>query len=356
MSMQGMEDYAQIAAQSEKCNTIECLLTTLPKELLMQTFCHCSSYDTLFVSTLSPEEKAASLKDIEVYYFGDKDSSLNDTDLSISLQNDIKNFMQLRMTCKRFNKLLTWEAIEKYGQIHKNTILKKLVIQWCTHKETNHIPTLIHILVRAGADVNTTYITTSLLELAIDKSNAKLVATLLECGANPNIIRKYRRCPAFFDARTTAIAQMCIDSGANLHATQYVEKKNIVSHALKIFWIPLEVMKLYLKHGADAAYLDNDKSCILHDIGSGYFQFITDDRYYAGAQEIILEKSEFLLTIIPHMINTLNNEGKTPLDTVHDAFKRQINSPKSAPQDLERIVKFFTSHGGFTAQELTQQK
>ncbi len=123
LSVQGMENYAQVTLDTEKYNDNECFLIELPSELL---------------PCIQP------------------------------LMDTIKFFMKLRITCKKFNELLTREKIanrcKEYDLTHKNGTFGKIIPQWNDNlKATISIP--IQILVHAGA--NSPY----LIQRALDPSN-----------------------------------------------------------------------------------------------------------------------------------------------------------------------------------------
>ncbi len=199
---------------------------------------------------------------------------------------------------------------------------------------------------------------------AICRDHEKLIITLLKHGANPNETVGYNsKHPIFFEAMTIKTAQILIDNDANLHATD-MYKLNVLHH-LVIYPKSLELMKFYLQHNADATHLAFNNSCMLHKLGWMTFMGHPRDRNV----ENVLEKGKFLLTVIPHMINVLNSDGKTPLDAVHDAFDEEIKTinkfcyaedkpihKEAASKDFEKIVELFRSHGGLTAKELAEKE
>ena len=314
-------DYAQVTLDTEKYNDNECFLIELPSELL---------------PCIQP------------------------------LMDTIKFFMKLRITCKKFNELLTREKIanrcKEYDLTHKNGTFGILIHQWNYNIKDTIIPISIQILVHAGA--NSPYLIQRALIQAIYRDNEELIITLLKHGANPNETVGYNsKHPIFFEAMTIKTAQILIDNDANLHATD-MYKLNVLHHLL-FYPKSLELMKFYLQHNADATHLAFNNKCMLHRLGGMIFMGYPQDRNV----ENILEKGKFLLTVIPHMINALNNDGKTPLDVAQYEFDEEIktinkscytkNKPEHkevASKDFEKIVELFRSYGGLTAQELAQKE
>ena len=325
LPMHSMENHAQFAAQAEEYNNTECLLFKLPNEIFFD-FLH----------------------------------RLSDGELSMSsLHNDVKHLMPLRATCKHFNRLLTLETIGHIYKkaLNKNKILQEIINQLNNSNKSKSLPTLAQVLLHAGADAQTMLGSTSALEIAIRQNEEKLIATLLKYNADPNVISMfYPNNPIFFVAATTKISQILMDSGkVNISATD-CRNYNVLYRMLQSRYSP-ELMEFYLKHDVDATKLYSHNRYILHELAWALFIYNPDI-------ENILEKGKILLSVIPHMVNVLTAQGKTPIDSAQDAFdikKHFGGSSKALKRNvllstkLEKIITLFREHGGLTAKALQKQ-
>jgi hypothetical protein len=211
----------------------------------------------------------------------------NNNDQAKSLENSIKNFMNLSVSCKYFSELLTPETIgtlcKHYALEDKNTVLLNLLAQniaWRTY-EKMRIPAFI--LVYADVDVNICYDEFyCLLEKAVRKDDKELVSLLFKHNANPDTTFKYylgdNGGPVFFYA-LKEVAQMFLEHGANIHAQE--------NHGMNVLW---------------------------HVIENNYPSELIDVTNF-------LKKATLILNAAPDIINTVNNRGKTPLDCVQRALQ-----------------------------------
>jgi len=339
-----------LALQPEEYNNNDCLLTRLPNETLIDILSHCL---------------------------------IKDENSKKSLKYSIKEFMQLSTTCKNFNRILTFETIgtlcKKYAQGDKNRVLQNLVNDG--RYATTRLPILI--LICAGADANTRENThtrkdahdemcirgtwlrdgnqivkvnistmqqpskvnnkingKSLLGNAIFNNDAELATTLFRHHANPKVRNGFS--PLFFYAKTVEIAQMFIDNGVNLRATDI--RGNVLWHIV-INHYPSDLMLLYLKHNVDPKKLSQlDGSCLLYALAKQKRTNNTDD---------FLKKGELLLAAIPDMVNALNKDGKTPVDIAQESLET-LQPGSETYKAFEALITLFKERGGKTAQELAQ--
>jgi len=328
LPMQGMENNAQFAAQAEEYNDTECLLFKLPNEILFEIFLH---------------------------RFSDGEISIG------SLHNDVKHLMPLNVICKRFNKLLTLETTSRLYKncLNKNEVLREIIRQLDNRIKYKSLSILGQVLVHAGADAQTMLCSISALEIAIQQNEENLVRALLKHGANPDIVSTHSsKKPILFKAKTILIAQMLMDTGkVNIHATDKFEMN--VLHNMTPACYPPALMEFYLDHKVDATKLTYHNFCILHEFALMYFHYLSDS-------ENMLEKIKILLNVVPHMINALTIDGKTPIDIVQENFDIEINGvycgnpaevakqKDSYCEDFEKIITIFRSHGGLTAEELAE--
>ena len=274
------------------------------------------------------------------------------TDTQESLKNNIKNFIQLQATCKGFKNILTYETIGKFCKDYdltvKNTTLKQLISNTDTF---NRFPALI--LVCAGADANAKdshhpsekYI----LEYAIKRNDAELVAALLIHGADPNMKPYYACNPIFFYAQTIEIAPLLTDNGANIHHEN--SDGNVLNIITRDSNLPSTLIELYLSYKVSVRHLDyHHGDCILHSL---FYDRMKISPYIKNVSNF-LKKSELLLDAVPDMINTLDKWGRTPIDTAQ-GFIRACKH-KETITALEQVITLFKERGGKTAQELQEEK
>ncbi len=322
-----MENHAQFAAQAEKYNADECLFLKLPNEMLFKIFLHRFSDDELSID---------------------------------SLYDDVKHLMPLNAICKHFNQLITFETIAcLYKEtLNKNEVLRKVIVLLECFNNDKFIPILAQVLIYAGADANTICDGNPYaLELAIRLNEVKLVETLLKYS---NLISMYRsKKPIIFKAKTIPIARMLMDTGKiDIYATDKYGSN--VLHNMTPACYPPALMKFYLNHKVDATQLTHHNFCILHEFAGNYFHYLSETKN-------MLEKIKILLNVVPHMINALTIDGKTPIDIVQEEFDIIIdgvycgNPSEVAKQkdsyceDFEKIIKLFRDHDGLTAQELAEK-
>ncbi len=403
LPIQSMENHAQCAAQAEEYNDTECPFTCLPDEKLIEIFPYCLSDNEDTVASLENSIKTfmainttckrfnrfltlelirefcknytmvgknKTLQNFKAFHaekYNNNECSLTSLfdkrlldifsfchsyykNSTLCLHESIKNFMKTSMVCKKINRLLTPETIghlcETHHQVHKDSFLQKLIAGFL-----HSIPATI--LVCAGANPNQMYVGQYVLEQAMRKNDKRLITTLLKHGANPHIFTcdKYYSMPVFFYAKTVEIAQMFIDKGIDVDATDKNEKLNVLWYILNYDY-PSDVLKLYLEHEVDATLICSSNhwsnGCLLHALANRFC-------YGKGRMNEFLKKSRLLLNVIPHMVNTLNSSGKTPLDVAHQEFKRFIQPPTEYYEAIEDLEASFRALGGLTVQELTEK-
>jgi len=257
-----------------------------------------------------------------------------------ALKNSIKNLIQLKSTCKRFNNLLTAETIgnfcKDYDLAAKNKLLSNLDLILFYEKKRQSVL----ILICAGADPNITIGYNQLILFqALWNKDIPLIDTLFKHHANPN--QHFRSQPIFFHADTLEIAQKFIDQGANIHAVDD-NNANVLWEAVGQGY-SLELLTFYLDKKVDAKNISHHHSeaCVLHSIANL-------DTPSTINVDVLLKKATLLLDTIPHMINTLNSHNETPLDL---AQKNYIY-----PTTLAQLTYLFKKRGGLTSEELKQQQ
>ncbi len=323
-----MENYEQKASIAEEYNQND---PRLCDDILGQIFPCCLAYDDMSVVALAKSEDHVKL-----------------------LENSIKNFMKLRSVCKKFNKLLTFEVIGNFCvQGDKNKVLQKLISPEITDSKYYAVKRLVAlILVCAGADphVRGKYsaycCSSSLFESAVMYDDVQLVTMAFKHGADAHI-KDVNGFPLFFSARTVDMAQVFIAKGVDVHIegvyTNVLFKAISASHAS-------ELLEFYLKGNVNPRtkfFLTGN--CLLHELASPYTR--QDDNFF--------RKVQLLLDVIPDMINTLNNEEKTPMDVAQESLEEAKKSPNKEYADektegFNRLIPLFKKYGGKTTDELAK--
>ena len=296
------------AQEAETYNNNNCLLA-LPQDIFMPIFAHCQTQGN---------------------------------DQVRSLEKSIKDLMKISMACKKFNKVLTSDAIgglcKSYDNAVKNQVIKCIIqtIDRDTY-EGGVLP--VSVLLYAGADPNAKLSNgTTLLREAVIIQSLPLIRMLLAYGANPNV-RDLLGYPIFYYA-TNDTAQILIDNGVDITLCS-AAGNNIVSH-LVINDFSAKRLEFYLK---DKVY---PKEQFLIDGGS-LFHWIAENNHHRDVENF-LKKAE-LLSAIPEIINTLNSDGKTPLDVVQEKLEI-FKEKKYSIEVIEQLIILFKKYGGLTAQEL----
>jgi len=239
-----------------------------------------------------------------------------------SLRNNIKDFMKLSTTCKSFNSVLTFDTI---GNLCKNYHKNGTCKKHDQNVKSNALWDLIPSI--DYTNYETKRLPTLILISASNEYNVDILWTLLE--------NKY----------------------------------------------PSELMELFLTYNAHARKLRHwDNSCVFH--------ILAQPAYFNGKNNIddFLRKGKLLLNIIPDMINTLNKDGKTPLDVAQESLEKahenlitlkeisllirqwleeepidiaqeSLEESQECDVDIkvfEQLILLFKEHSGLTAQELAQ--
>ena len=261
-----------------------------------------------------------------------------------ALEESIKTFMRLRIVCKKFNTLLTFETIgtlcHNYAPHIKSQTFRKLIKPtYDPHDKIKHLPALIVLC--AGTDINTEIELNDLLFEAVRSNDIQVTTALFKYHAHPHIQNESG--PIFFHAKTVEMAQLFIANKVNVHMVSSWPKTNIFWEIIKNEY-PSELMALYLAHNVDAKKLrPSDNACLLHRLAS--LPVNMDDNFF--------EKAQLLLNAAPDMINTINNKNKTPLDIAQEELEKAKKDGSS--ETIEKLIALFKEYSGKTTQELTQQ-
>jgi len=147
------------------------------------------------------------------------------------------------------------------------------------------------------------------LRIALELNNIKFIRFLLNHGANvhgPEYKGSFFVEPIFY-AEKVKTAKVLFKYGLNLDSKDH-DYSQIIDSA--ICNKPLELIKLYLSHGANPSVIGCRKDTILHRLASS----INNSE--------LLQITEFFISIAPHTINAVDANGDTPLDTAEDCQER----------------------------------
>lgn len=273
----------------------------------------------------------------------------------------MKQCVALKLSCKRFNTLLTTmiigELYKRYSIGSKNKALEEITgtISPISYKAKR--PGVL-ILLYSGADANVgmhmkysktievQYSNFSLLHKALLKKDTELIKLLLECNADPNQINPNKG-PLFFNAPTVYIADLFFKKGAELNAKDK-QGNNVLWYVHRL---PLELIQFYIEHKVDTRYINSsDKTCILHALASPSVRYINNSNDF-------FKKGVLLIKTIPDMVNTLDERDRTPTDLMEKKIEMEFyNNNPCYKQPFRRLIAFCRAYGGKTGQELTQTK
>ena len=266
-----------------------------------------------------------------------------DNNNEIPLKQCIKNLVQLRSTCKKFNRFLSFEYIgnlcTNYSLHKKNNLLQEIINPEQYSIFQNRFPILI--LICAGADSNFGPCTPHrcLLEKSVLENDVQMVTTLFKHGADPNKEGLLR--PIFFYAKNVEMAKIFIDNKVNIHAKGISNIPSVLWHIIDKGY-PSELMNFYLTHNVDTTVLNLHECSLLHKIANPF----SANPSYVMNTDNFLNQAKLLLNAMPEMVNQLNFKKRTPLDV---ALK---NSEKRKLSVLQTLIKLFKEHGCLTMKEL----
>jgi hypothetical protein len=308
-------DYSTIAAQNTIFNITSNPLVTLPDGMLLRILPLCRD--------------------------------LNKTDHK-TLKKHCKSLFALHSTCKRFNSLLTFKemgnACKDYAAI---TTLNQMNSEiYDMNYRTMRL--IAMILINTNIDTNTENVNPAhkrLLDQAIRHNDIKFTKTLLAHGANPN--KEYIANPIFFNVKTIEVAQLLIDNGLDVHASNTLNP-NVLWHITSYDEYPSALLTFYLTHKVDAKKIKASGSCLFHRICYNYSINPIDFDNFS-------EKIIILLNTIPEMINTKNNKGKTPLDYAQTQLSFTKKYFPSYISSAKKIIAMLKKYGFKTAQKLKEE-
>lgn len=190
-----------------------------------------------------------------------------------------------------------------------------------------------------------------------------------ECGLEPafrcndvrlvSLLLKHNVCPkSLVGVQTAEMAQLFIDNGVNIRETP------ILWDIVNSNQYSVEILKFYLKNGANVQELNSDKASLLHKLASVNvihnftMQINAPTRYDCNKfDDSLLKKGELLLNAIPNMINAVNKQGQTPIDVAQQSLKKVEESGNTqAIVVLKQLIELFRNYDGLTAQELAPLK
>ncbi len=285
----------------------------------------------------------------------------------IVLAQSITMLIKLSTICRKFNTLLTVEAIgniyKHYDQDHKNWTLEHVRDDMHNFNYRSKRP-LILSLICAGADQK---YCPYLLEEAVVLNDVHFAEILFKYQPNPNPNVKIEkrgplwflnnpnakgveRKPLFLEIKKRKMAQVFIDNGLDIQRIMS-DGSNILWHIMDNIY-SADLVRFCLEHGIDATEIcPSMEGCLLHTFAY--------TKYLGGIRNLqnFLKKAELLLNVIPHMTNLLNKYSQTPMDIAEVSVKiAKKDKDESATLAFKALIKLLQEHGGFTFKGIKKQE
>ena len=240
----------------------------------------------------------------------------------------IKDCLSLNATCKSLNDIpYLAKFLQRYSHTEKNESMKKLLWKTNVFSYWNHRNALL-LLTYAGAN-HDAHSDSPLLRKAIHQNDSDMIKVLFEHKVDPNS-KDSMEWPIFFSIKTPEIGQLFIDNRLDIHASSNFCLPNVLWSCL-IHNRSANLIAFYLNKGIDPRKINSYNACILHLLPLWDWQD--------------METVKLLLKTIPDMINTVNQNGETPLDIAEKPFFKK-----------QELIKLFKKAGALTAQELKNQQ
>ncbi len=292
------------------------------------------------------------------------------------IENNVKKFLRLSATCKRFKKRLTFETIgsycRDYPSVDKNKILKNLANSLSYNNyHIKRLPILLFLCAHTDAIcLKDKQFGNFISSQGVFYDDVSLVETFFKHGVAPHVIGS--RHPIIFYVTSKDMAQLFIDNGVNIHAIEghyslcrsdskgnfctCTKHEKLEDSSPNVLWRVLDscssadLLALYLKHNVDARLLDTQNNCILHKL-------VCVNRQLCNSRlDDFLDKSELLLGVIPDMVNTLNKINDTPLDMLMNRLSFYSDKSECAKRPFRTAIELFRKYGGKMAKELIKKE
>jgi hypothetical protein len=258
-----------------------------------------------------------------------------------SVEKTMKEVTQLRTVSKQYAKIITDHVIGGACALHpleeKNAALRRRLYSLAHYTEKRH---KILILIYAEADVTIKSITdSSLLLKAIWQNDGDMIDILFNYGENPNRMEYYE--PVFFNVGTIDIVNKFIKKGVNLHAKSEYKPNVLWSFFETTFNKDIDgLFKFYCEQNVDPALINHKGQCLLH-------------KMTCNADKNI-DLLEFLLPKIAHLVNTIDDKERTPLDIVDEDMEFWKKHGRFSFDAHVTMIALLEKHGGKRARELSQ--
>lgn len=286
------------------------------------------------------------LQDILFYSHTDN----NENDAVQSLTSSMRHYGQLKAMCKHLNNTLTYETIgnfcKNYDLATRNTVFLNILKRSCDKNIRLPILSLDH----AGADCFLMYdknYSTALVRKILVENDIQMFKLLFKHQMYPEF--KWFSPQAVSLIQTIEMAKIFEESTGLCSRWGFsdellwaiVKNGNSYEHEYAAELIPF-----YIKHDVNARSLDGqDWSCLLHGLA---------ENAYTRNSENFLKKAQFILDVIPDMINRLNKSKRTPLDIAYEKLElfKKNDFSKFRIQAVEQLIALFKKYGAVTAEEI----
>lgn len=193
----------------------------------------------------------------------------------------------------------------------------------------------VNSILEKAANPNKMVNGTSLLHKALILNHDGLVKALFKYDANYNETDCLRKYPIFFDAQTVEIVQLFIDKQVDV-GQKDLDDCNVLWHLIDSKF-SAELMRFYLQHNVNANHICKwDGSCVLHSFAEN--KVITDVDQFLKKVRLLLKKS-------PDMVNTVNNNGETPIASAERTIKTWGEKYPACVEPLQKLIELFKNYG-----------
>jgi hypothetical protein len=273
-------------------------------------------------------------------------------DINQPMGKSIKNILAISATCRYFDDSLEWfgELLKPYSTEAKDQMLKIAMYHSASWRRSN--------LLMACSGLSDTQYSRDVLGDAVIVNDLYLAELLLKNGVSPNIIHSpILDKPVFFYIENPDMA--------TVFANHNIDFNYVSENYLNILWFKFngisgrnnfsEMIQFYLKKGVNSALLNSrNGQCLLHHIAKNF----KNDRHPADKKPY-MDGICHVLEATKEQINTIDNEGNTPLDIFIKKLAQPIKycnytdeSDASYRREIFDMTFLFRFSGAKTAEEL----
>jgi len=290
----------------------------------------------------------------------------NNANEAIAVNNIMHRVIKLQKTCKDFQQALTCEVVSglfaRFSDDTKTSFLDKIIVHNNNHERNkysdeawSYIPSYYYssksffaVCVILGGGKLEEFAHNKLVNSAFHYNDTALISLLCtEDKINLNNLH-WHKAPLFFYICTVEMAKIC-EKKVNFHTITANDSfyPNILWRATFNKDIPSELLNFYLEKEIAIVSRPSDGQSLLH--------LLSLTTKYATADTNLLNKVKLLLAKNPDLINDLNKDKKTPLDSAIDVLAsiRFVDLILDSTECTKEYIKLLKEHGGKTSKELS---